>query len=130
MDDFIVLDFGKKNLHQIKKEMREFVENKLKLKMHPKKANIFPIGEGIDFLGYRIFGNHCLLRKSTVKRFIKRVKVYQKKLRENLMAEEKLNQSVQSWLDYAKYANSWRLRKDLSRKLAVDLSGQSRQKLN
>ena len=123
MDDFIVLGFDKKNFHQIKKEIREFVENKLKLKMHPKKFNISLVGEGIDFLGYRIFGNYRLLRKSTVKRFIKRTKVYQKKLSESLMTEEKFTDSLRSWLDYAEYANSWRLRKDLSRKLAIDLSG-------
>ncbi len=125
MDDFIVLGFDKKNLHQVKKEIQEFVENKLKLKMHPKKANIFLVGEGIDFLGYRIFENHCLLRKSTVKRFIKRVRVYQEKLRKGLMTGEKFTNSLQSWLDYAKYADSWRLRKDLSRKLAIDLNSQS-----
>lgn len=121
MDDFLILDFDKQKLRQIKKEIREFVENKLKLKMHPKKANISLVGEGIDFLGYRIFGNYRLLRKSTVKRFIKRTKVYQKKLSKSLMTEEKFTDSLRSWLNYAKYADSWRLRNDLSIKLAVDL---------
>ena len=41
MDDFLILDFEKKKLHQIKSEIQEFLRNKLKLGLHPKKANIF-----------------------------------------------------------------------------------------
>ena len=119
MDDFLILDFDKRKLHQIKEEIREFLKNKLNLELHPKKANVFPIEKGIDFLGYRIFGIYRLLRKNTVKRFIKRMKVYQRKLRKGSMTEEKFNQSLQSWLAYAKFGNSWRLRESIFRKLKI-----------
>jgi len=117
MDDFLILDYNKKELHRTKEEIGEFLGDKLKLKLHPKKANVFPVGESIDFLGYRIFSTHRLLRKSTVKRFIKRTKDYQRKLTKGLMSEEKFNNSLQSWLAYAEHANSWRLRKNLEEKL-------------
>lgn len=119
MDDFLVLDLDKKKLHKIKKQMREFLKEKLKLKLHPKKANVFPISKGIDFLGYQIFGDYRLLRKSTVKRFIKRTKSYQKRLIKRLISQEKFDNSLQSWLVYAKRANSWRLRKNLCLKLSL-----------
>lgn len=139
MDDFLILDFNKKILHQIKGKIGEFLRNRLKLELHPKKANVFPMdkarpprlseslqardgGRGIDFLGYQIFRTHRLLRKSTVKRFIKRMKIYQKRLRENLMSKEKFNNSLQSWLAYARHANSWRLRKNLSERLKLVLT--------
>jgi len=132
MDDFLILDFEKKKLHQIKEKIREFLQNKLKLELHPKKANIFQIDKGIDFLGYQIFvsdptgrrpggGIYRLLRKSTVKRFIKRTETYQKMLNKGLLVEEKFNNSLQSWLAYAEHGNSWRLRKNLSEKLKVKL---------
>ena len=132
MDDFLILDFEKKKLHQIKEKIREFLQNKLKLELHPKKANIFQIDKGIDFLGYQIFvsdptgrrpggGIYRLLRKSTVKRFIKRTRAYQKRLKQELMSCEKFNNSLQSWLAYAEHGNSWRLRKNLSEKLKVKL---------
>lgn len=131
MDDFLVLNYSKKKLHEIKKQIQEFLRERLKLELHPKKANIFPTphhfcsesgGGGIDFLGYQIFENYKLLRKNTVKRFIKRTKIYQKRLKNNLMSEEKFNQSLQSWLDYACFAKSWLLRKNLSEKLKVNLT--------
>ena len=108
MDDFLILGYNKKELHQIKEEIQEFLQHKLELKFHPKKVNVFPVGQGIDFLGYRIYRNYRLLRKSTVKRFIKRTKVYKKRLSRGLMTQEKFQNSIQSWLAYAKFANSFR----------------------
>ena len=121
MDDFLVLDYDKREIRRIKEKIREFLQDKLKLELHPKKANLFPASKGIDFLGYRIFGSHSLLRKDTVKRFIKRTKTYQKKLNKGLLSQEKFNNSLQSWLAYAQFANSWRLRKNLSTKLLINL---------
>lgn len=121
MDDLLFLNDNKKKLREIKKQVQEFLKDKLKLELHPKKANVFPINGGIDFLGYRIYGSYRLLRKSTVKRFIKRTKIYQEKLKNDLISEEKFNQSLQSWLAYAKFAHSWQLRKSLSKKLKVKL---------
>jgi len=132
MDDFLLLDSDKKYLHKIKEEIQEFLKNKLNLELHPKKANIFPTEkglrssrvvdpEGIDFLGYIIFGNYRLLRKSTIKRFIKRTKFYQRKLKEGLIDSEKFNNSLQSWLSYACFGKSWRLRQNLSGRLGIKL---------
>jgi len=62
-----------------------------------------------------------LLRKSTVKRFEKRTKVYKKKLNKELMSKEKFNNSLQSWIAYAEFGNSWKLRKSLEEKLGIVL---------
>lgn len=121
MDDFLILGFDKRKLHLAKEEIRSFLRDRLKLELHPKKVNVFPTGKGIDFLGYQIFGNYRLLRKSTVKRFIKRTKAYQKMLNKGLLSEEKFNNSLQSWTAYADFANSYKLRKTLSKELKVNL---------
>ncbi|MDO8482480.1 MAG: RNA-directed DNA polymerase [bacterium] len=113
MDDFLILDPDKKKLHLIKNKIRWFLENKLCLKLHPKKATVSPIHKGIDFLGYIVFKSYKLLRKSTVKRFIKRMRVYKKVVEQNKMSVEKLSASIRSWLAYAKFGNSWRLIKQL-----------------
>ncbi|MFC1612806.1 reverse transcriptase domain-containing protein [Patescibacteria group bacterium] len=109
MDDFLILGYNKKRLQQQKEEIYYFLKNSLKLDLHPKKCNMFTVKSGIDFLGYRIFANYRLLRKSTVKRFIKRTRVYKRKVDSDLMSLEKFNQSLQSWLSYAKFGNSWGL---------------------
>lgn len=109
MDDFLLLGDSKIELHQIKEKIQEFLQEQLKIELHPKKVNIFPIEKGIDFLGYRIYGNYRLLRKKTIKRFIKRTKAC------------KDEESIQSWLAYAEFANSWRLIESLLKKLDIDL---------
>jgi len=106
MDDFLILGCEKKELNWIKEKIKEFLKIGLKLDLHPKKANIFPINKGISFLGYRIFKNYKLLKKETIKRFIKRIKVYKKRLNEGTMTQKKFNNSLQSWLSYADFANS------------------------
>ncbi|MCX8015814.1 MAG: reverse transcriptase/maturase family protein [Patescibacteria group bacterium] len=113
MDDFLILDINKKRLHQIKRQIQKFLRDKLRLELHPKKANIFPINKGIDFLGYKIFFNYRLLRKNTVKRFIRRLKKHQQQLKNNLIKINDFKKTFYSWLVYAQFGKSWRLIKDL-----------------
>lgn len=109
MDDFLILDYDKKKLWEEKEGIEKFLKEKLKLKMNTKKVCIYPVESGIDFLGYKIWADHKLLRKSTVKRFIKRTKKYRVEIEKGNMDKTKFNNSLQSWMSYAKYANSWRL---------------------
>jgi RNA-directed DNA polymerase len=114
MDDFIILTPGKNRLYRNRGRIRKFLQKELKLESNPKKGNIFLINKGVDFLGYRIFRNYKLLRKITVARFAKRVKFYQRGLNKNVEIKEKFNAFLQSWLAYACFANSWKLRNNLS----------------
>ena len=108
MDDFLTFGESKQELWLAKEQIAEFLKTKLDLGLHPKKANVFPVNKGIEFLGYKVFGNYCILRKSTVKRFVKRVKRYKREIRTGVMLPEKLPLAIQSWQAYAKFANSWR----------------------
>ena len=102
MDDFLILG-SKKELREIKEDMRFFLERKLNLQFNPKKAYIFPLFLGIDFLGYVIFKNYILLRKSTIKRFLRKIK-------NNKTDKEK---AINAWFAYAKHGNAYFLRKKL-----------------
>lgn len=86
MDDFVILDTDKNRLFELRELIKNFLNDKLNLKLHPKKSEYFPIEKGIDFLGYTVFWNYITLRKSTVKRFKKRMKKDWKKVK----GEEKL----------------------------------------
>lgn len=74
MDDFLIFGGDKRILRRIKKTIAEFLKIKLNLDLHPKKANVFPIKTGIEFLGFRIFADYSVLRKNTVKRFCKKLR--------------------------------------------------------
>lgn len=113
MDDFLILDFDKKKLQEIKNQIENFLEEKLKLKFHPKKANVFLVNKEIEFLGYKVFKDYMLLRKSSVKRFLKRLKLNENRLASDLMTKERFFKSIESWLAYAKFGKSFGLRKNI-----------------
>jgi len=113
MDDFLFLDFSKKKLSLLKKELEWFLWQRLKLKLHARKTTVFPVENGINFLGYRNFKDYRLPRKPTVNRFVKRMENYDKKLNRGLITRKRFNQSLQSWLAYLSFARSWRLKKSL-----------------
>ena len=95
MDDFVILDTDKPRLAEIKELIKKFLEYNLKLKLHPKKSEYFPIDRGIDFLGYIVFANKIDLRKSTVKRYWKRLRRRLGRLEKSLKLKE-LNRSLLS----------------------------------
>ncbi|MCE9585413.1 RNA-dependent DNA polymerase [Candidatus Nomurabacteria bacterium] len=73
-DDFVVLNDSKEYLENILKQMSDFLENKLKLYLHPDKVFIKTIYSGIDFLGWVHFPKHRVLRTATKKRMFRRLK--------------------------------------------------------
>jgi retron-type reverse transcriptase len=112
VDDFVVLDGDKKKLHEIKAAIVDYVV-RLKLKLHPAKSTVFPVTQGTDFLGYKIYPTHRLVRKSNVKRFIRRMKKYYEALLRGKIISEKISMSVQSWAAHAAHADSYGLLKKL-----------------
>lgn len=100
MDDFLFLG-GKRELHDLRIKIELFLNDKLQLKMNPKKVNVFPCNKGIDFLGYIVFKDYVLLRKNTIKRFMKKIKY-----KEDEVVRK-------SWFAYAKHANSYSLSKKI-----------------
>lgn len=72
-DDMVILSSDKEHLHNLLIEIREYLDVNLKLVVK-NNYQIFPVEDrGIDFLGYKFYHTHTLLRKSIKKRFIKAV---------------------------------------------------------
>ena len=77
-DDFVILQNDKITLKNTLKRMEEFLENNLKLKMHPDKVFIKTIYSGVDFLGWVQFSKHRALRTSTKRRMFRNIRKNQK----------------------------------------------------
>ncbi len=111
MDDFIILNTRKSYLHDLLGRIASFLKVRLRLTMN-KKTQIFPVGQrAIDFLGYRIWPDHRLLRKANIKRTKRKIKALMKGHAEGRVRIEDLRASVMSWLGHAKHADTWRLRR-------------------
>ena len=109
MDDFLILGTDKKYLFEDKERTKIFLHDRLKLELHPKKAEIFPIDRGLGFLGYVMKDGRRYLRKSTVRRFMKKKRRYEAMVKNGKLTEALLQNATASWRGYASFAGSYKL---------------------
>ena len=113
MDDFLIINPSKNELHKLKNKIAVFLEKNLKLKLHPKKTVIYPVKNGVPFVGYRIFHDHVLIRGNSLIRMQRRLKKrYQQLAREEINQTE-FQQSVSSFQGHLKHADTYWLQKCL-----------------
>lgn len=72
-DDFALLSHDKTQLEQWLIHIRKFLQERLKLSLHPDKVFIKTLASGVDFLGWVHFPTHRVLRTSTKRRMFKYV---------------------------------------------------------
>ena len=72
-DDLVILGNNKEYLHNLRKDVELYLYSNLNLSL--SNHQVFPVNKrGIDFLGYKSFHTHILLRKTIKHRFIKMIK--------------------------------------------------------
>ncbi|MEK6933049.1 MAG: reverse transcriptase domain-containing protein [Nanoarchaeota archaeon] len=109
VDDFVILDKSRNKLKFWKNEINKFLNNELKLQLHSQKSKIIPLSKGIDFVGFRNFFYFKLLRKRNIRKMLLKIEKY----KNNEINKDKIIESFQGWNAYAKWANSYNLRKNI-----------------
>ena len=100
-DDIVILSDSKPYLHQLLYGIRQYLSDNLKLTVKDN-YQVFPVAaRGIDFVGYRFYHTHTMLRKSIKQNFARMVI-----RRPNLP-------SIASYYGWAKHCNSKHLLKKL-----------------
>ena len=115
MDDVVILSNSKDFLHELLTDIKEYLgKYKLELKHN---YQIFPVDKrGIDFLGYRMFHGYTLLRKSTCKNMTKKLRKISKKR----IVTYSDNCTIQSYLGWLKWCDSYRLKQKYMKGLVSD----------
>jgi RNA-directed DNA polymerase len=109
VDDFLVFSDDKSHLADVRERVRDFLV-RLRLRLHPAKSVIFPVKDGIRFLGYRVFPTHRLLPKENVRRFRRRVRGMQEDYAAGRVVFAEIYQRLMNWSGHARQANTYRLR--------------------
>ncbi|HEY4516023.1 MAG TPA: reverse transcriptase/maturase family protein [Candidatus Paceibacterota bacterium] len=73
-DDFVFLDTDKDRLLELIPRTADFLDEHLKLQIHPDKLFIRTLASGLDFLGWVHFPKYRVLRTVTKRRMFKRIK--------------------------------------------------------
>jgi retron-type reverse transcriptase len=113
MDDFVLFTDDKTQLQSWKAAVREFLATRLRLMLHPKKSLVFPAKVGVDFCGFRIYPTHRRLRRSSVRRFVRRLRRQREAYQRSELTLDEMSTSVRSWIAHATHGDTWRLRERL-----------------
>jgi len=74
---------------------------------------VFPVTEGIDWVGFVIWPTHRRLRRANPRHFTRRLKGMAQAYRRGELTLEEIKPSVRSWIAHAEHADTYRLRQDI-----------------
>jgi len=106
MDDVVVLGKSPDHLRCVKQSIEAYARDHLGLTF--SKWSIASATRGINFLGYRIWRTHKLLRKTSVTRARRKLKAYRDR-----GDAERLRKFTAAWLGHVRWADSANLIKSL-----------------
>lgn len=109
MDDIVIFGKTKEELIELKKDIDVYFRNELKLNIKDN-WQVFPsYVRGVDFLGYRTFINHTLLRKSTCLDMEIKLTAIRKKVESGNMMNYSEWCCINSYRGWLKHCDSFRL---------------------
>jgi len=112
MDDFLIIHPNKDHLIKLREDIRGFLADRLKLRLHPKKVVIQNVKSGIPFVGYLIFYDHIRVRGKTLLRIRRKLK--QRRLEAASKTGQNLLEATYSSVrGHLKHANAYLLQKNL-----------------
>ena len=114
VDDFVILNDNKEILESYKEKIDTFLKKKLKLELHPNKSKILLLKSGIQFLGFRNYPHHRLLRKANIRTMKK--KIEQKDY-------DSICEFLEGWFSYANHANTYKLRSKIANTVESNFQG-------
>jgi len=109
-DDLLFFGDDKARLWAWQGEITCFVA-RLRLSLHEKKTVVFPVTDGVDWLGFRLYPTHRRLRRENVRRAVRRLKRQQVAYARGELTAEQLSHSVRSWIGHARFADTEALRR-------------------
>lgn len=104
-DHFVFLSEEKNYLELLIPAVGDFLEKRLKLFLHSDKVFIKTIASGVDFLGWVNFGDYRILRGTTKRRMLKRVRLNPQ------------NETIQSYLGLLGHGNAYDVQDELKDKI-------------
>lgn len=97
-DDFVLLSPNQSQLVEYITAIQSFLQDKLRLDLHPTKVHIRTLASGVDFLGWVHFPYHRTLRTATKHRMLRRIR------------EHATIETLQSYLGLLQHGNTHKVK--------------------
>lgn len=109
VDDFVILDPSMRFLEQCLTDIERFLRT-LRLRLHPAKCAIVPLGRGVQLLGFHVFPTHRLIRLRNLRSHTARMRGCLASHGAGTMAAVAVLDVWRGWQAYTLHANTYRLR--------------------
>ena len=112
VDDFVVFGEDKGELRRMRASLADFLQAE-RLLLHEGKSRTFRCGDGVTFLGWRVFPTHLRLVRGNVVRCSRRLRWLAAAYREGRVSWDTIALSVRAWIGHAGFGDTvglrWRL---------------------
>ncbi len=112
VDDMVILSDDKAWLSEIRAAVRERLAAE-RLRLHPRKAHVSQVADGLNLLGYLVYPHRRRLRDDNGHRFARRLRRLARAYANGQMSWKDINASVQSWIGHARHADTEGLRNSI-----------------
>ena len=102
-DDFVFLSYNREALFRLIPTIQDFLQERLKLELHPNKLFLKTLSSGVDFLGWVHFPDHRVLRTATRRRIVNRISVQSKR------------ETIASYVGMLKYGDAMKISKEVEK---------------
>lgn len=124
VDDFVIFEIDKGKLEFYKKEINIFLKNELNIQLHPDKSKILRLDNTINFLGFRVFYYHKLLKKSNIRKMRQKLKSLKQEYKLHEVDYDSIYDFIEGWRAYSKNANSYKLRRKIAAEFEKDFANE------
>lgn len=112
-DDIVIIVKNKEEAKRILNLVKSFIEKELNLRTNINKTKIFPINQGVNVVGFKIYSTHRLLRNDSKKKIKRKSNKMGQLILEGRMTVERAEQILNSWFGHAKNCCSYNFIKRL-----------------
>ncbi len=121
VDDFVILHESRTVLQEYEQRIKMFLQDVLKLELHPDKCQIVSLKRGISLLGFRVFYHHKLPRKRNIRKIKGRLREYLDSYEKGLLSASDILETLQGWSAYAMQGNTYNLKRRLCEEVVQEM---------
>jgi RNA-directed DNA polymerase len=112
VDDVLLFSDQKSQLREWRQGVIEKLAE-LRLTLHIRQAQVFPVHTGIPFLGFRIYPTHRLVKRRKVVQFRRKLHGLLDSYCNGELQLDKFQASLTGWINHVRYADTWGLRRSM-----------------
>ena len=112
VDDFLLFSDDKRQLWEWKSAIVAKLAE-LRLTLHAESSTVYPVTNGIPFLGFRLYPTHRRLKRRNGMAFARRWRRNLQAAAAGQLTLDDLQRRVQGWIAHAAHGDTWGLRRSL-----------------